>query len=85
MGTISNLGGTARREGYRIGDRVVGMTRRGGGNGYYAKLSMQYVAPILSTNIDAADAVCLVDVYMTAYQALVLRTIRGTSIGTVRS
>lgn len=70
MGTISNLGGTARREGYRIGDRVVGMTRKGGGNGYYAKLSMQYVAPILSTNIDAADAVCLVDVYMTAYQAL---------------
>ena len=70
VGTISNLGNQAKREGYRVGDRVVGMNRIGGGNGYYAKFHMDSVSPIISNKIEAADAVCLVDVYMTAYQAL---------------
>lgn len=80
VGTISNAGKAARHEGYRVGDRVVGMTRRGGGNGYYAKLNISTVAPILSTSIDASDAVCLVDVYMTAYQALRVGKKDGTPL-----
>jgi len=70
VGTISHLGNRAKRMGYRIGDRVVAMNRSGGGNGYYAKFHMDCVSPIISNKIEAADAVCLVDVYMTAYQAL---------------
>lgn len=80
VGTISNVGKAARAEGYRIGDRVVGMSRSGGGNGYYAKFNTSNVAPIISTAIDAADAVCLVDVYMTAYQALRIGKKDGTPL-----
>ncbi|KAL7546899.1 hypothetical protein ACHAWF_010230 [Thalassiosira exigua] len=80
VGTISNVGKAARLDGYRVGDRVVGMTRRGGGNGYYAKLQTKNVAPISSTTIDAADAVCLVNVYMTAYQALRVGKKDGTPL-----
>mmetsp|Transcript_22151 Transcript_22151/g.47617 ORF Transcript_22151/g.47617 Transcript_22151/m.47617 type:complete len:733 (-) Transcript_22151:203-2401(-) len=80
VGRISNIGKAARLEGYRVGDRVVGLTRRGGGNGYYAKFSTRNVAPIISTKIDAADAVCLVDVYMTAYQALRVGKKDGTPL-----
>ncbi|KAL9184522.1 hypothetical protein ACHAXT_012492 [Thalassiosira profunda] len=80
VGTISNIGKEAKREGYRVGDRVVGLTRSGGGNGYYAKLPMRCVAPVLATGIDAADAVCLVDVYMTAYQALRVGKKDGTPL-----
>lgn len=80
IGTITNAGKDARMEGYRVGDRVVGMTRRGGGNGYYAKLNTSTVAPVLATRIDAADAVCLVDVYMTAYQALRVGKKDGTPL-----
>ncbi|KAL7531993.1 hypothetical protein ACHAXR_004354, partial [Thalassiosira sp. AJA248-18] len=80
VGTISNIGKAARLEGYRVGDRVVGLARRGGGNGYYAKFSTSTVAPVLSTAIDAADAVCLVDVYMTAYQALRVGKKDGTPL-----
>lgn len=80
VGRISNIGKAARQEGYRVGDRVVGITRKGGGNGYYAKFSTKNVAPIISTNIDAADAVCLADVYMTAYQALRVGKKDGTPL-----
>lgn len=80
VGTISNVGSMARKEGYRVGDRVVGMSRTGGGNGYYAKLHSRNVSPIISANIDAADAACLVDVYMTAYQALRVGKKDGTPL-----
>ncbi|KAL7536730.1 hypothetical protein ACHAWF_005577 [Thalassiosira exigua] len=70
VGTISNLGRSARAEGYRVGERVAGMTRRGGGSGTYVRLRTTDVARFPSKQVDAADAVCLVDVYMTAYQAL---------------
>jgi len=80
VGRISNIGKAARHEGYRIGDRVVGLTRKGGGNGFYAKLKTHNVAPIISSKIDAADAVCLVDVYMTAYQALRVGKKDGTPL-----
>eukprot|EP00571_Detonula_confervacea_P010589 CAMPEP_0172305140 /NCGR_PEP_ID=MMETSP1058-20130122/6466_1 /TAXON_ID=83371 /ORGANISM="Detonula confervacea, Strain CCMP 353" /LENGTH=740 /DNA_ID=CAMNT_0013016631 /DNA_START=79 /DNA_END=2301 /DNA_ORIENTATION=- len=80
VGTISNIGRAARQEGYRVGDRVVGLTRRGGGNGYYAKLTTKNVAPVLNPSIDAADVVCLVDVYMTAYQALRVGKKDGTPL-----
>lgn len=80
VGRISNIGKAARQEGYRVGDRVVGITRQGGGNGYYAKFNTYKVAPIMSSSIDAADAVCLVDVYMTAYQALRVGKKDGTPL-----
>lgn len=80
VGTISNVGKAARNEGYRIGDRVVGMSRRGGGNGYYAKFNTSNVAPVISTNIDAGELACLVDVYMTAYQALRVGKKDGTPL-----
>ena len=80
VGTISNIGKSARNEGYRVGDRVVGMSRTGGGNAYYTKLNFKNVAPIISTKIDAADAACLVNVYMTAYQALRVGKKDGTPL-----
>jgi len=80
VGTISNVGKDARHAGYRIGDRVVGMSRRGGGNGYYAKFNTRNVAPVISSSIDAVDAVCLVEVYMTAYQALRVGKVDGTPL-----
>lgn len=80
VGTISNVGKAARHAGYRVGDRIVGMSRRGGGNGYYAKFNTRNVAPVISSSIDAADAVCLVDVYMTAYQALRVGKKDGTPL-----
>ncbi|KAL3786758.1 hypothetical protein ACHAW5_002959 [Stephanodiscus triporus] len=80
VGTIVNLGSDAQVEGYRVGDRVVGMSRRGGGNGKYAKFSTLNVAPFSSTTMDAADVVCLVNVYMTAYQALRLGKKDGTPL-----
>lgn len=80
VGTISNLGKEARDEGYRVGDRVVGMSRSGGGNGYYAKLNIKNVAPVISSTIDCAHVVCLVDVYMAAYQALRLGKKDGTPL-----
>ena len=80
VGIISNIGKAARQEGYRVGDRVVGLTRKGGGNGYYAKLTTKNVAPVTSMAIDPADVVCLVDVYMTAYQALRVGKKDGTPL-----
>lgn len=80
VGAIVNLGSAAQGEGYRVGDRVVGMSRRGGGNGRYAKFSTLNVAPFSSTTMDAADVVCLVNVYMTAYQALRLGKKDGTPL-----
>mmetsp|Transcript_24407 Transcript_24407/g.43723 ORF Transcript_24407/g.43723 Transcript_24407/m.43723 type:complete len:713 (-) Transcript_24407:159-2297(-) len=80
VGIISNIGKAARQEGYRVGDRVVGLTRNGGGNGYYAKLTTKNVAPVTSTAIDPVDVVCLVDVYMTAYQALRVGKKDGTPL-----
>jgi len=80
VGTISNIGKLAKLEGYRIGDRVMAMNRTGGGNGYYAKFDMRDVAPIISHKIEAAEAVCLVNVYMTAYQALRMGKRSGTPL-----
>lgn len=80
VGHISNLGKAARGAGYRVGDRVVGLLRKGGGNGYYAKLSTLNTAPIPNSKIAAADLVCLVDVYMTAYQALRVGKKDGTPL-----
>jgi NADPH:quinone reductase-like Zn-dependent oxidoreductase len=74
------LGKAAEKEGYRVGDRVVGMTRRGGCNGKYAKFSSLHVAPVSSTSLDAAEMACLVNVYMTAYQALRLGKKDGTPL-----
>lgn len=80
VGTISSLGKAAENEGYRVGDRIVGMTRRGGCNGKYAKFSSLHVAPVSSTSLDAAEMACLVNVYMTAYQALRLGKKDGTPL-----
>ncbi len=79
-GTISNLGVAAQAEGYRVGDRVVAISRRGGCNAKYAKFSSLNVAPVHSTTVDAANLVCLVNVYMTAYQALRLGKKDGTPL-----
>jgi NADPH2:quinone reductase len=59
---------------------VVAMTRRGGCNTKYAKFSSLNVAPVSSTTIEAANLVCLVHVYMTAYQALRLGKKDGTPL-----
>lgn len=80
VGHISNLGKAARGAGYRVGDRVVGLLRQGGGNGYYAKLSIRNAAPVPNSSVAAADVVCLVDVYMAAYQALRLGKKDGTPL-----
>lgn len=58
----------------------MGLLRKGGGNGYYAKLSTLNTAPIPNSKIAAADLVCLVDVYMTAYQALRVGKKDGTPL-----
>jgi len=70
IGTVYSAGKAAQHAGYHVGDRIVGMSRNGGGNAHYAKFNTRNVASLISSSIDAADAVCLVDVYMTAYQAL---------------
>jgi len=70
VGTIADLGGKAKLEGWRIGDRVVAFDHtKGGGNAKSAKVHMGNIS-MISTTIDAASAACLVDVYMSAYKAL---------------
>ncbi|KAL3827463.1 hypothetical protein ACHAXA_003732 [Cyclostephanos tholiformis] len=80
VGTIYSLGKAAEAEGYRVGDRVVAMSRRGGCNAKYAKLSSLNVAQVCNTSLDDAELVCLVNVYMTAYQALRLGKKDGTPL-----
>mmetsp|Transcript_7762 Transcript_7762/g.15503 ORF Transcript_7762/g.15503 Transcript_7762/m.15503 type:complete len:1075 (+) Transcript_7762:163-3387(+) len=79
VGTITLLNQKAKKEGYRIGDRVAAMSRTGGGNATYASYPVSCIAPI-SKNVDAAEAVCLVDVYMTAHQALRLSKKQATPL-----
>ena len=70
VGTITDLGSDASAEGWQVGDRVVVLDHtQGGGNAKHVKVHMKNVA-MISTTIDAASAVCLVDVYMSAYKAL---------------
>ena len=80
VGTISNLGNAAQADGYRVGDRVLAMSRRGGCNAKYSKHSSLNVAPVGTTSLDVAELVSLVNVYMTAYQALRLGKKNGTPL-----
>ncbi|KAL7501554.1 hypothetical protein ACHAWT_009823, partial [Skeletonema menzelii] len=72
VGTITDVGKFAQHEGWRIGDRVVAFDHsKGGGNAKCVKVHMKNIF-MISTSIDAAEAACLVDVYMSAYKALQL-------------
>ncbi len=72
VGTITDLGGIAKLEGWRVGDRVVAIDHiKGGGNAKSVKVHMKNIF-MISTTIDAANAACLADVYMSAYKVLQL-------------
>mmetsp|Transcript_13182 Transcript_13182/g.28825 ORF Transcript_13182/g.28825 Transcript_13182/m.28825 type:complete len:365 (+) Transcript_13182:1419-2513(+) len=79
VGTITALGKIAKSRGYRTGDRVVAFNRHGGGNAKYAKFDVSCITSI-PESVDGIDAVCLVDVYMTAYQALRIAKKNGTPL-----
>lgn len=70
VGVITDLGGSAKLEGWRVGDRVIAFDHvKGGGNAKSVKVNMKCIA-MISTTIDAASAACLADVYMSAYKAI---------------
>lgn len=70
VGVITDLGGSAKLEGWRVGDRVIAFDHvKGGGNAKSVKVNMKCIA-MISTTIDAASAACLADVYVSAYKAI---------------
>ena len=79
VGIITSLGKMAKMYGFRVGDRVMAIHRHGGGNSKYARYNYKDLTPIPS-NVNAAQAACLGEVYMTAYQALRMGKKDGTPL-----
>ncbi|KAL3794151.1 hypothetical protein HJC23_012858 [Cyclotella cryptica] len=79
VGTITSLGRAAKSQGFRAGDRVMAAHPHGGGNAKYVRYDYKHVT-LLTSNIDAPDAACLGEVYITAYQALRMGRKDGTPL-----
>lgn len=70
IGTVQTLGDRARAEGqFHEGDRVAGLAAFGGGNSRFISLPSSRLVQIPST-IKSTNAVCLINDYMAAFQAL---------------
>jgi len=78
VGTIVSVG--ANVQGFKVGDRVAALVRTGG-NARYCVVSYHSLVSV-PRNLDAADAVAMVSVFMTAYQALNLidTDMKGTTV-----
>ncbi|KAL7484021.1 hypothetical protein ACHAW6_009664 [Cyclotella cf. meneghiniana] len=79
VGIITSLGRAAKSQGFRVGDRVMTIHPHGGGNAKYARYNYKHIT-LMTSDIDAADAACLGEVYITAYQALRLGRKDGTPL-----
>ena len=73
------MGKSGKKEGFRIGDRVVAISRHGGGNAKFGKFHVSCISHIPDT-LDASQVVCLANSYMTAYQALRIAKKDGTPL-----
>lgn len=67
VGTIKEIGSSVPGQ-WKRGDRVAALIRTGG-NARYAVVPSSSLVHV-PENLDAADAVCMVSIYMTAYQSL---------------
>jgi len=78
VGTIVTVG--EQVQDFKVGDRVAALVRTGG-NARYCVVSYHSLVSV-PRNLDAADAVAMVSVFMTAYQALNLidTDMKGTTV-----